>query len=150
MTRNINRALWIGLFPLLQGCPSQGGQDCTELGCDDEGAILYFGRTEIAWAVDTWTEYRFTVTVDGVELTCTATIGLEPSCDDGLDLWTSGSGRHLEALLLDGYPGATQVVIERDGVVVFDDDYDIVETVYYPNGSSCPDECRFWSGEATW
>lgn len=141
---------WILGTLALSGC---GGLACTELGCDDEYEGAFFAISSVEWAQEQDVAYTFTVVLASETVVCSGTAASEWMCDPGLDVagYNSGQGESAyyvaQGLVLETYPASATVLVERDGVGVVDQDFDIQVETYRPNGGGCEPECSSWTGE---
>jgi len=151
-------ALTVGL----QGC----GQGCTEIGCSDQLSGT------IKTADGTWPEGTYTsvITTEKGSYTCTLDVPADlgeigqASCvpEGGWSMWVEQDSDCTEEVdedsatshctpipdhytvhfAIDDTPGAVTVQIERDGVVLGDEDFSPEYEKSQPNGKGCPPVCR--------
>ena len=127
---------------------------CTEMGCglDTETARLTLSEPAGGWAAEQEVQYRIFLTYDGDTQTCAGTPASGLWCDGedtSVENSDVGEGERvvaLTAILLNAFPETLDLVIERDGVDVVTQGFEIEPAVSYPNGPSCAPECRTWSG----
>ncbi len=153
-----SKRLLLCVLPLLlNGCLPAGG-DCTKIGCAyEDGATFDFSDHYDSWPSEQDAEYTLTISYDGGEHICAGVVSEGILCDDPLvsaSRFQSGMGdsafNGVDGLLLTAFPGDTHLVVERDGAVVFEGDFNVVAEVDYPNGESCGPPCTTWSEDITW
>lgn len=149
-----NRPLTLALLALLACNKAEDSAVCTEMGCED-GFTIELNRQR--WEAGTWT---ITLTSDGVNTTCTATIPLDEAnpgaCDrTGYRLETSGSALDVseQALTAVHIPridlAQVNLVVEHDGSEVFADSLAPTYETLQPNGADCDPTCTYASTRLT-
>ena len=135
------------LAPLLLACgKTEDTAACTEIGCQDG---LFIELNRLTWEPGVWT---VSLTSDGVNTTCTATIPLDSttpsSCDrTGYQLTTAGSSLDVsEQAITDLYIPSIDIaqvtiIVEHDGVEVFSDSVQPSYQTSQPNGPDCEPTC---------
>ncbi|MFT5682674.1 MAG: hypothetical protein ACI8RZ_003598 [Myxococcota bacterium] len=138
---------------ILSGCI-----DCKKLGC---GAGDGYARFDLwphyqSFEGEQGVTYTFTLAWDGGGGSCVAVIGETSSCDSAaisLEDVSTGTGdgtwSSIAAVHLSQFPEQVALTIEREGVVVHEDVYEIDPETSYPNGEECDEECFGWTAEVS-
>ncbi len=107
-------------------------------------------HTNAAWPAG---EYRYTVELDGRNVTCTGSLPLQPcarpsiTCDgEGVSITESGCALEPDqqafgGISIDELPKNVHLRIEHDGLALVDQDLTADYTVSQPNGPDCGPVC---------
>ncbi len=125
-----------------------GATPCTAIGCNDGYRIDI--TPNAAWPAG---EYRYTVELDGRNVTCTGSLPLQPcarpsiTCDgEGVSITESGCALEPDqqafgGISIDELPKNVHLRIEHDGLALVDQDLTADYTVSQPNGPDCAPVC---------